>query len=55
MLTKRLILVILFAAWGLLGFGELARAEDRVLYIPLDERPVNLDLLSPQWLTPFMW
>ncbi|WP_338825978.1 hypothetical protein MTBGP_26430 [Moorella thermoacetica] len=43
MLTKRLVLVILFAAWGLLGFGGLARAEDRVLYIPLDERPVNLD------------
>ncbi|MDK2816584.1 MAG: hypothetical protein PWR22_1213 [Moorella sp. (in: firmicutes)] len=43
MLTKRLVLVILFASWGLLGFGGLARAQDKVLYIPLDERPLNLD------------
>ncbi|WP_338818458.1 hypothetical protein MTCOM_23640 [Moorella thermoacetica] len=43
MSIKRLAWVILFAAWGLLGFSGVARAQDKVLYIPLDERPVNLD------------
>ncbi|BCV22974.1 hypothetical protein hamaS1_30430 [Moorella sp. Hama-1] len=42
-MLKRWILIILFITWGLLGFSGVARAQHKVLYIPLDERPVNLD------------